>query len=826
MIQGNWIGTNSFGAGGLGNRTNGMVLQGGAAGNTIGGTAAGAGNTIAENGGEGIVLRNDTTTNNAIRGNSIYANLGLGIDLGDDGPTLNDVGDGDTGPNGFTNFPVLTVGTLGPQTRFEGTFNAAASTAYGIDFFGNDRAGPVGYGPGQRYLGSTTVTTNAAGNAAFNILLPAGTNADELLAMTATGPLGTSEFSWVRRSNVIPFLEDSDLTLTGNPAIGLTTTRTVLNEVTTLSGQFTDADPANVYTATIEWGDGTSEPATVGPIGAGGGRQFSAHHTYPPDADQDLVLKPVVRVQLAETAEGRTVRLAGQFTDPDFADAHIVTIHWGDGTSSTVTSTPRDPLSQLLSFVTTHVYADNAERYAISVNVADNGGASTTVASSVAVRIVAPLATFVGGGPAPEGSPGAVSFVTPVEPSPADQATLTYSFDFNNDGVFEVISGASPSASVPASFLVDGPGTRTVRGRVADKDGGFTDYATAVPIVNVAPTVSGLAFNTGPHLENDVLTLTGTVTDPGALDGKTIAVNWADGQTSTVRLRPAETTFQIAHRYLNDPAGALNQYPVVVTATDKDGGVGTGTIDVTVDNVAPTAVIASRDTGNPGQLGFTSSGSDRGPLDVLTYQWTATQLFPNGTTQLIATATGLDANFAFPRLPGASYRVELTVRDPDGGVTTDTAIIVSGTPAANTISVDPGTTAGQVQVTLDGTPLGQFDPGNRVVVFADASNDTVTVNPALGIATDLAGEAGDDTLTGAGGSDVLSGGVGDDSLVGGEGNDSVDGGAGNDFAAGGNGDDTYPIIPGSDNVISEQSSTGTDTIDYSKAASGITFSID
>ena len=65
--------------------------------NEIGGLAAGQGNTIAFNGGNGVTVGstdyyNYETVGNAILSNSIYSNTGLGIDLGDNGVTLNTPG--------------------------------------------------------------------------------------------------------------------------------------------------------------------------------------------------------------------------------------------------------------------------------------------------------------------------------------------------------------------------------------------------------------------------------------------------------------------------------------------------------------------------------------------------------------------------------------------------------------------------------------------------------------------------------------------------------------------------------------------------------------
>jgi hypothetical protein len=94
----------------VGNNT-GIRISSSAHDNTIGGTAAGDGNTIAFNSSLGVALVGSpfsAGTGNAIVGNSIFSNGGLGIDLGEDGVTANDHCDPDTGPNSLQNYPVAT----------------------------------------------------------------------------------------------------------------------------------------------------------------------------------------------------------------------------------------------------------------------------------------------------------------------------------------------------------------------------------------------------------------------------------------------------------------------------------------------------------------------------------------------------------------------------------------------------------------------------------------------------------------------------------------------------------------------------------------------
>src|SRR6185369_15126199 len=96
------------------------------------------------------------------------------------------------------------------------------------------------------------------------------------------------------------------------------------------------------------------------------------------------------------------------------------------------------------------------------------------------------------GGSVTLGNSGSVAFTNPSDPSNADvSAGFRYSFDFNNDGFFEVTDSTSASATVPANYLT--AGTHTIKGRIKDQNGGFTDYTTTITansVGNQAPTAS------------------------------------------------------------------------------------------------------------------------------------------------------------------------------------------------------------------------------------------------------------------------------------------------------------------------------------------------
>jgi Ca2+-binding RTX toxin-like protein len=245
LVQNNLIGTDITGLVPLGDG-NGIQIDGGSSNNTIGGTAAAAGNTIAFSTGIGVDVDATAGTGNAIRLNSIFSNSGLGIDLGGDGVTLNDSA-GHTGPNDYQNFPVITsVLSAGGVTTVTGTLNSAVSTTYALDFYTLSSLNASGYGEGRYSLGSGSAMTDGTGSASFTFQFPTPAGGARFVAATATDPSGnTSEFS-----------QDFGVDLPPTAVIGFT--NLAVNEGTPIPFDASgSADPSGVpLTYTWSFGDG------------------------------------------------------------------------------------------------------------------------------------------------------------------------------------------------------------------------------------------------------------------------------------------------------------------------------------------------------------------------------------------------------------------------------------------------------------------------------------------------------------------------------------------------------------------------------------------
>ena len=182
VIQDNRIGTDTTGVSPVVNVAGVRVVswpQGGAPAAT-----RVEGNVIAFSETQGVVVGPDVA-GVTIRGNSIFENGGLGIDLSGTG-------------NGGQSAPVVASAVTDDAMIFvEGSLAAAPQTSYAIELFASPSCDPTGSGEGQAFLGSVVVTTDAGGVAPFaftaGVFVPPGSALTATATALATG--NTSEFS-------------------------------------------------------------------------------------------------------------------------------------------------------------------------------------------------------------------------------------------------------------------------------------------------------------------------------------------------------------------------------------------------------------------------------------------------------------------------------------------------------------------------------------------------------------------------------------------------------------------------------------------------------
>ncbi|MDW8309206.1 MAG: right-handed parallel beta-helix repeat-containing protein, partial [Verrucomicrobiales bacterium] len=159
------------------------------------------GNRIAFNAGPGVLVLS-TSAGNRIQGNSVVGNAALGINLESlfdppSGVTPNDTFDADAGANALQNFPAINLALVsGTHTLLQGKLHSTPARPFTIELFRNAAADPSGYGEGDIFVARTNVTTDAAGNATFDLIVP-GDWSGWWFTATATDQItgDTSEFS-------------------------------------------------------------------------------------------------------------------------------------------------------------------------------------------------------------------------------------------------------------------------------------------------------------------------------------------------------------------------------------------------------------------------------------------------------------------------------------------------------------------------------------------------------------------------------------------------------------------------------------------------------
>lgn len=411
--------------------------------------------------------------------------------------------------------------------------------------------------------------------------------------------------------------------------------------------------------------------------------------------------QPPVLTNVAITSpinENGTATLTGDISDAD-GDGFILTVDWGDGNTDVYTYT-----AGTASFSETHTYLDDnptatpSDNYTVDLTLEDTFGNSVTDSTSITVNNVAPTLSGVNITSPINENDTATLTGTITDPGTLDTFTLTVDWgDGSAPEVFTYTAGTT-SFSETHTYLDDNPtGTSsdnyTVSLTLNDDDTGSDTDSDTVTVNNVAPTLSGVALNS-PINENDVVTVTGTITDPGTLDTFTLVVDWGDGSAPETFNYPAGTAnFSETHTYLDDNPTATpsDVNTVSLTLTDDDTGTANANPTVTVNNLPPTLsnVTATPVITETGIITLTGNIVEVGTQDTftLTVDWAdgnvETFTYPAGTTSFVETHQYLDGFIQV--VPLADFPIDLTLMDDDTGSFT-TSITVTVNNQAPTLS--------------------------------------------------------------------------------------------------------------------------------------------
>jgi uncharacterized delta-60 repeat protein len=377
--------------------------------------------------------------------------------------------------------------------------------------------------------------------------------------------------------------------------------------------------------------------------------------------------------------------------------------------------------------------------------------------------------------------------------SDVDGDPLSYLWDFGD--------GGTATGATPTHVYADN-GVYTATLTVSDGQGGSTSDSLVVTVNNVAPTLTlsgASAVN-----EGSTYTLSLAASDPGQDTIAKWTITWGDGNVQTVSGNPGS----VSHTYADGPLTVT----ISATATDEDGTYNAGnSVNVTVNNVAPTASLSGPATGARGQLRtFTLGAADPSAVDQAG-SFTFNINWGDGNSQPSTGPASQQLGHVYTT--AGTYTVQITATDKDGGVSTTVQqtitinavdlqggnLAIGGTTADDNITVAPADASGNLAVTINGVAQGTFAPPAQIVVYDQAGNDQIKLNTKkigpttyyVTVPAALFGDAGNDTLDARGSTanNILIGGAGTDQLQGGSGRDLLIGGAGADTLHGNGGDD-------------------------------------
>lgn len=321
-------------------------------------------------------------------------------------------------------------------------------------------------------------------------------------------------------------------------------------------------------------------------------------------------------------------------------------------------------------------------------------------------------------------APLSVTFTGEADDMEDPAEALTYSWDFNGDGVFE----AGTDTLTPAAQDYPAPGLYNVKFRVEDSLGAWDVDTVAVLAIadpnNLPPQITALGANPALALPASDIQFSASAVDP---DGAIASYAWDfdnDGATESTLQNPQHTF------------AAVGLYNVKLTVTDDSGASDTDLVSVSIEadpaNLPPViTVFAATPSGGdaPLAVAFDFDGTDaNGTIDEFAIDYEN-----DGTFDFTTASAGThNANYG----TAGFYTACLRVTDDEGSTSTSFLSVYATPPGVNLppvitqFSVTPS--SGEAPLDVDFTFNGT-DPDGSVAEYAidyadDATFDFTTAS--------------------------------------------------------------------------------------------------
>ena len=487
-----------------------------------------------------------------------------------------------------------------------------------------------------------------------------------------------------------------------------------------------DVDSTATFSATVDWGDGTTPDTGATFLSDGnGGYYLQDTHTYAEEGtnspfitiqDSDgnsTQVQTTATVQDAPlTATGTAVTTAvegepfsGQvasFTDanPDapLSDflASNVTIHWGDGsTSAATTITQPGGTGTPFKVFGQHTYIeDGPTANPLQVTITDRGGAVSNTTGYTPTVLDAPLtATATAVTTAVEGEPfsGQVASFTDANPAAPLSDFLPSNVTIHwGDGSTSAATAITQPGGTGTAFEVfgqhpyaeDGPTANPLQVTITDIGGAVSNTTSYTPAVADAPLTATGDFTVNAVegvLSAPQTVATFTDANPGDHSADmTATINWggagsgSSSGTISYNASSGVYTVQGSFAYAEENDSNNPSYPISVTITDDGGSTATATSQAVVADApltpAGTAMQLSPAAAFQGIVAQFSDADSGGSLG----NYTATVDWGDGTpldnSALIESNGngGFDVIASHPYAQAKAYTVTVTVQDRGG----------------------------------------------------------------------------------------------------------------------------------------------------------------